>query len=806
NGISRYNPSTKTTTHFTSESASAIGYEDNSGWTAYASPDGWLWISTQEANLYKVDLYVNKFILDNSIGTPINAIYSENPDVVWFGTEQGIFRKDLRKGTTHQYKNDPADPNSLGTNFIRNIYQDKQGIFWLSSPQGLFRFDQKTKSSKQYRFNPNDDSTISGDDISEVYQVSESNLFVGTYEGGLNLMDTKTGTFIRYTHDEEDSTSLSGNIITSILEDETHDYWVGTWLSGINRMDQKTRRCKRYLPQITVISIVKDADQTIWVGAMNEVYRYNRKSDSFDPVKIGGVPISFDELKSMVVDKTGILWISALSGLYRVDPKNDTLLKYGKENGISAADFYYSAACVREDGEIMFGSALGFYHFYPNKLKIPVAKPHIYLTSFFLKGQLIKPGAGEILTEPIANTLQLDLSHDQNVFSFGFTGIDFDTEISKAVYYKLENYDPDWRMTGSEGQIYYFNIPPGTYNLRIKAVNSSHGTYDEKQLAIIITPPWYNTWWAYILYGLGAIGIGFSIHRYLKAQVLKAERERNRAHELAQAKEIEKAYHELKNTQAQLIQSEKMASLGELTAGIAHEIQNPLNFINNFADVNAELIDEMNQGIEKGDMAEVKSISYNIKENEQKIIFHGKRADSIVKGMLQHSRASSGTKEPTDINALADEYLRLAYHGLRAKDKTFNATMKTDFDTNIGLVNVIPQDIGRVILNLITNAFYVVDEKKKQLHVEYDPTVTVSTKKLGTQVLVSVKDNGPGIPPHVLEKIFQPFFTTKPTGQGTGLGLSLSYDIVKAHGGELKVETKEGEGTSFIIQLPIAKS
>ncbi len=802
NGISRYNPSTETTTHFTSQSASAIGYKDLSGWTAYASPDGWLWISTQESNLYKVDLYVNKFTPDNSLGIPINAIYSENADVVWFGTEQGIFRKDVRKGTTHHYKNDPADPNSLGTNFIRNIYQDKQGIFWLSSPRGLIRFDQKTKSFKQYRFNPNDDSSISGDDISEVYQVSESNLLVGTYEGGLNLMDTKNGTFNRYSYDEQDSTSLSGNIITSILEDETKDYWVGTWLSGINRMDRKTRRCKRYLPQITVISIVKDADQTIWVGAMNEVYRYNRKADSFDPVEIGGVPLSFDEVKSLVVDKTGILWISALSGLYRVDHKNDQFHKYGKENGISAADFYYSSSCVREDGEIMIGSALGFYHFYPDKLKYPTAKPHLYLTSFFLKGQLMKPGVGEILTEPIANTKQIDLSYDQNVFSFGFTGIDFDSEISKAVYYKLENYDPDWRMAGSEGQIYYFNVPPGTYNLRVKVVNSSHGTYDEKQLAIVISPPWYNTWWAYILYGIGAIGIGLSIHRYLKAQVLKAERERNRTHELAQAREIEKAYHQLKTTQSQLIQSEKMASLGELTAGIAHEIQNPLNFINNFADVNAELIDELGQEIERGDFSEVKTISQHIKENEQKIIFHGKRADSIVKGMLQHSRSSSGTKEPTDINALADEYLRLAYHGLRAKDKKFNATMKTDYDRTIGPINVIPQDVGRVVLNLITNAFYAVTEKSKAEVEGFVPTVIVSTRKANGHIEITVRDNGYGISPNIVDKIFQPFFTTKPTGEGTGLGLSLSYDIIKAHGGDITVETKIDQGTTFIISLP----
>jgi signal transduction histidine kinase len=263
----------------------------------------------------------------------------------------------------------------------------------------------------------------------------------------------------------------------------------------------------------------------------------------------------------------------------------------------------------------------------------------------------------------------------------------------------------------------------------------------------------------------------------------------------------EKALSELKSTQSQLIQSEKMASLGELTAGIAHEIQNPLNFVNNFSEVSNELIDEMNEELNKGDIKEAKAISSDIKQNLEKINHHGKRADAIVKGMLQHSRSSSGVKESTDINALCDEYLRLAYHGLRAKDKSFNATIKTDFDETIGNINIIPQDIGRVVLNLINNAFYVVDEKKKKISEEYEPTVTVSSKKMNGKVEIKVADNGNGIPSKVLDKIFQPFFTTKPTGQGTGLGLSLSYDIVKAHGGELKVETKENEGTTFTIQL-----
>ena len=265
---------------------------------------------------------------------------------------------------------------------------------------------------------------------------------------------------------------------------------------------------------------------------------------------------------------------------------------------------------------------------------------------------------------------------------------------------------------------------------------------------------------------------------------------------------LQQSLDDLKAAQTQLIQSEKMASLGELTAGIAHEIQNPLNFVNNFSEVSTELVDEMNEEIEKGNLDDAKQIAQDLKQNLEKINHHGKRAGEIVKGMLQHSRTSTGQKESTDINALADEYLRLAYHGLRAKDKTFNAAMKTDYDENIGLIKIIPQDIGRVVLNLITNAFYAVNEKKKQNVAGYEPVVSVSTKKMDDRIEIKVTDNGNGIPESVKEKIFQPFFTTKPTGQGTGLGLSLSYDIVKAHGGEIKVETKENEGTTFIIQFP----
>ena len=271
----------------------------------------------------------------------------------------------------------------------------------------------------------------------------------------------------------------------------------------------------------------------------------------------------------------------------------------------------------------------------------------------------------------------------------------------------------------------------------------------------------------------------------------------------AQKDEVQTALHQLKTTQSQLIQAEKMASLGELTAGVAHEIQNPLNFMNNFSDLNKELIEEMQHELLADNKQEAILISNNIKENEEKINHHGKRADGIVKNMLQHSRTSTGKKEFAKINALADEYLRLSYHGIRAKDNSFNATIKTDFDPAIGELHIVRSDIGRVLLNLFNNAFYAVSEKSKERTPGYTPTISVSTKKTGDRVEISVRDNGTGISQKVVDKIFQPFFTTKPTGQGTGLGLSLSYDIVKAHGGEIKVNTKDGEYTEFVVQIPV---
>jgi len=417
------------------------------------------------------------------------------------------------------------------------------------------------------------------------------------------------------------------------------------------------------------------------------------------------------------------------------------------------------------------------------------------------------------LTGSLLDAKSISLAFDQNNLSFEFAALHYANPQKNQYAHMLMGYDKDW-IYDNRNFAGYTNLDPGKYEFKIRAANA-YGIWNEKgkSIEIIILPPWWRTWWAYASYAVVFGLFAFTTDRAMRRRIKLRERERSREKELKQAKEIEKAYTELKATQSQLIQSEKMASLGELTAGIAHEIQNPLNFVNNFSEVNKELIEEMKAAIETGDFEDAKALAKDISDNEDKIVFHGKRADGIVKSMLQHSRTSSGKKEPTNINALTDEYLRLAYHGLRAKDKTFNAGMKTNFDESVGSINIIAQDMGRVILNLITNAFYAVTERKQQAgQQDYEPTVTVSTKRTGNKIEIRVSDNGNGIPKSILDKIYQPFFTTKPTGQGTGLGLSMSYDIVtNAHGGELKVETKEHAGvpaeasaqagTTFIIIL-----
>ena len=608
---------------------------------------------------------------------------------------------------------------------------------------------------------------ISGNNIADI-EIGEKYVWVSANGNGLNRIDPVSNEVKYYRHEPGNEQSLSNNLIFDIHEDRRGMIWLATG-EGINKLDPATDLFTRF----------SEAD---------------------------GLPTNLTE--AILEGDNGEMWIGTQNGLSQL-VSNETLgkvtfINYNATDGLGGDSFLSQAATRSPDGRFYFGGDHGLTTF--NSIAANNIPPDLIFSNLLISNKSVfDMGEDSPLRTNLQNTEKLELSFRQNNLSFEFAALHYANPGKNQYAHFLKGYDDAW-VYDNRNFASYTNLDPGQYEFIIRASNA-YGIWNEEGKSILITilHPWWRTWWAYGTYAIILVIGVFTIDRLQRQRLIQRERQLAREKELKQAKEIEKAYENLKATQSQLIQAEKMASLGELTAGIAHEIQNPLNFVNNFSEVNQELLAEMQDEIKKGNFSEVKAIAKDLTENEKKITYHGRRADSIVKGMLQHSRSSNGQKEPTDINALADEYLRLSYHGLRAKDKSFNASFEMDLDSTLPKVNVVPQDIGRVLLNLINNAFYVVDQRAKTTLTglgDYKPNVVVSTKSLRDKIRISIKDNGPGIPDAIKDKIFQPFFTTKPTGQGTGLGLSLSYDIVKAHGGELKVETKEGVGSELIIQLP----
>ncbi len=815
-GINMYDPVAKKTTHFgavDNDKTKRFAKDTLNGFTgngvirAFPSKDGLLWIADFFGNMYNINFSKTTipYFITNKI--PGSFYLDKEKNNLWMGTDSGLLRKNIITQQEKLFIKEPKNENSLSGIDVWSVKADKQGNLWIATHfNGLNKLDLQTEKFTAYHHDKNKPTSLVHDSMHTIYFDDQQFLWIGTHKG-LSRMDTKTGICTNYIHDEKDSLSLCAGSIYSIGQDKENAIWVTT-STGMNKLDSKTDKFRLYLKGEQINIMYLDAGGTLWAGGTMGLYYFDIKKDNFIKYTNPVYPNGTEQVAGIIEDDKKNLWVNTTNAILKINERRDGIKVYNETHGVQPGNEATFQNYKTGDGRLFLGSMKGYYSFYPDELNDSRTAPLLQFTNFKIFNKEIFAGEDEALTIPVWQTENIKLSYDQNTFSFEFNAMDYKNPGDIKYLYKLENYDNDWRDIGTEHKATFFSIPPGKYILHVKAVNAE-GSIAEKMITVTITPPWWKTWWAYILYALIVIFAGYAIYRYQKHYIVKRERERTQQKELAQAKEIEKAYKALQATQAQLIQSEKMASLGELTAGIAHEIQNPLNFVNNFSEVNSELIGEMKEELAKGNIEEAKTIANDIDENEQKIIFHGKRADSIVKGMLQHSRSSSGVKEPTNVNALADEYLRLAYHGLRAKDKSFNATMKTDFDESIGNINIIPQDIGRVILNLITNAFYVVNEKKSSFSATadsedtYEPPVSVSTKKLNGKVEIKVADNGNGIPQKVLDKIFQPFFTTKPTGQGTGLGLSLSYDIVKAHGGELKVETKEGEGSEFIINLPV---
>ncbi len=772
-----------------------MNYDAASG---FFSNDGTLWIGTAEGDLYKAIL-PHESIPYFNIQSGANSFYEQNDSILWVGTSvKGLDRRNIKTGKDSWVTNKNGNQNIPPDHDILSLRNDADSNLWIGTYIGLYKLNLKNNLFSRYPHDDLNSNSPSSDTIQSLH-TDKKNLWIGTYAHGLDKMNITTGNYKHFIHNKNDSNSIINNVINCITEDTNDDIWIGT-LKGVDRLNQTTNKFTHYLKQSEILSICVDASGEVWAGTIGGFYRFDVSKNAFTEYANYNSPVKIANVLHILEDNQHNLWLTTSNAILEIDRQTNAVYVYGNNFGVHNNNYYDCDNYKLKNGQLLIGDQNGYYRITPAALQLHKTI-FLNLTNLKVNDQEIEPGNNSVLHTTIEQSKEIKLNYKQNTFSFDFSATDYANTGETKYLYMLENYDNTWRDIGTEHTAYFFNVPTGKYVLHLKAI-SPDGIWAEKNLSIIISPPWWRTWWAYTIFALVFIGMIWSFIHYRSVRLRRQNKilEEKVNHRTEQLK---KSLEELKSTQSQLIQSEKMASLGELTAGIAHEIQNPLNFVNNFSEVNREMIAEMKEEIDKGNYNEVKIIADDIEANEEKINHHGKRADSIVKGMLEHSKASTGKKELTDINKLADEYLRLSYHGLRAKDKSFNATMKTEYEEGLEKVNIIPQDIGRVLLNLYNNAFYAVSKRQEAIGKEFQPTVSVSTKKTGDRVAITVKDNGGGIPEKIKEKIFQPFFTTKPTGQGTGLGLSLSYDIVKAHGGEIKVDSKEGEGTEFIIQLPV---
>lgn len=828
---------------------------------------GLLWLNTRP-NLYKqaarkrpMELYRSKKDQTNSLPTDtVTYLYEDSKQRIWVGTSQGLARYNSQSDDFKVFSHEPNKPGSLSDRLVQSITEDRDGHIWIATKNGLNKWDESSGTFKRYF---HDEATPQN--CYFVYLDKEGQIWVSVLGRGTYVLEPKTGKIIK-TFAADNPASLASKTITNIFEDSrgtiwlndaidnsfglyrqndskdgfikikstdngedspnsqrilflTEDgednLWIASSSSGISRYDYNLKKIIRYpsTESFAVIAHVKDQNGKLWFWSYSGIGLFTIDIETGELLSYGeelGLLHNDGTLFKIPVDKNGRFWMPTQRGLSVFDPVEKTFTNYFDKDGFQPNSNSY-VGLLDSEGDIWIGGLNGL-----NRIDVEMlfqkdtTIPSVVITKMTINDSAYSAPDGEIFDMAVSYTQTIELKHWQKDVGFEFVGLHFLRSEDNMYSWKMENYDKDWSTPSRQRSVTYTNLSPGTYTFRVKASNAD-GVWNEEGASIQITilPPWWRTWWAYLFYLLIALLCIYVFIRW-RTGVLKKENEILEARVTDRTEELRQSLENLKQTQALLIQSEKMASLGELTAGVAHEIQNPLNFVNNFSEVSQELLEEVEEerakDPEEVDEDLVSEILQDLKQNLGKINQHGKRADSIVKGMLEHSRVSSGNLSPTDINALADEYLRLSYHGIKAKDQTFNVNFETNFDPTLPLINANQQDLGRVILNLINNAFYACNERSRQSETnqqEYQPQVTVSTKNESGRATISIKDNGTGIPADIKEKIFQPFFTTKPTGQGTGLGLSLSYDIIKAHGGEVLVNSEVGKGTEFIIKIPI---
>jgi signal transduction histidine kinase/ligand-binding sensor domain-containing protein len=829
----------------------ACGLNNDNVFSLFADNQHQVWIGMHggEANIYNLSGgNIHHLTSSSGLSNKTSFYYGFTQDSqsrVWVSSlaGSGIDIIDEKNGTFKTVSTE----NGLSSNIGTNLFTDSRGRIWKAGGTTILDvIDEKARTIKHF------DSAqgISYWGTDAIFEDSRKQIWIS--RNGIYVINEKNESIKNLPFDRG-----LGGFVSSFVEDNNGQIWAAT-NNGVDIINEKEGTIKHILIKrltgFDIQNLLKDNHGNIWIGTVgNGLFMANPGAGTITSFTV--VNGLANDVMYSINERNGAIYAATGTGLTVITPiPNETgngtstnswkLKSYGKPQGFLRVD-HNPRSLLAKDGKLWFGIAdvLTTMDEPQSDTLVPptfitgvdiIGKPQNFLTNKFIQSQLQETDTiwsiekdtfyvknnlpadtsylqknnikWDDVTGPYNLPVNLRLPHEENQVSFHFTGMHLDNMDKTKYRYILEGADKSWSDITGKASAEYRNLSHGKYTFKVSSRGFNGRWSTPVEFRFRIRPPWWLSIWAYIFYGLCLIGLIVTADAIQRHRLLVKERERTREKELAQAKEIEKAYTELKTTQAQLIQSEKMASLGELTAGIAHEIQNPLNFVNNFSEVNTELIDEMKEELKAGKTGDAIGLADNIKSNNEKIAFHGKRADSIVKGMLQHSRSGSSQKEPTDINNLLDECMRLSFHGMRAKDKSFNAKTETSFDSSIGSINIVSQEIGRVFLNLFTNAFYSVMQKKKELNAgeSYSPEISASTKIEGNKVIITVSDNGNGIPQKVIDKIFQPFFTTKPTGEGTGLGLSMSYDIItKSHGGELKVETREGEFARFTIILPV---
>ena len=658
-GINVYDPSTRKVSHYGADTNSREKLANNDFWTAYKTKDNVTWVSTWEGNLYKVIPYQNNLPYTR-IGKEVHSFAEDETHGLWIGTNKGLIHKSSNGKEEHfLIDKDSASPSN------QIFYIEKDGSkLWLITINGLFLFDPVIKTFSAYHHQADNVNSLPSDTVSFVKKDTGSLIWIvgNNYFG---VMDTKTGAFKHFENAPNDSGSISTNNVNTLYIDKKQNVWVAT-NNGLNRLDKQTGHFKKYLNQLAFYGMIEDSGGYLWVGSNSGLFRYNKEADDFlNFTDASGIISTSLPAGPIGEDQEQNIWLFSPKGLMRLDKARDNVVKYGKNQGIDISKLK-GLSPILKNGGFLLGDSTGYLSFNPKLFQQNSTPPSVFISTFLLNNVAVHPEKQGILTAPLMQTKEIRLPYNQNTFSFQFSNIDFvSAHEDTRLLYTLQNYDNAWRKAGDERTAYYFNLPPGTYVFKVKAYTAA-GIAAEKDIAVIITPPWWHTWWAYAFFALVFIGLVWAFIAYRSA-TLKRENKVLEEKVGQRTEQLKQSLENLKATQTQLIQAEKMASLGELTAGIAHEIQNPLNFVNNFSELNTELVDELQAELKSGSTEAAFTISNTIKQNEQKINQNGKRADGIVKAMLQHSRTTKGEKQPANINVLVDEYLRLGYHGIEPK-------------------------------------------------------------------------------------------------------------------------------------------